>query len=124
VGTSIVASPSPYGLAETVDRLAAAADARGMTAYTRIDHGAGARAVGLELPDDDGDPRIGTLLIQAEEDGSELPLRVLVWATETGTQVGYPDPEVVVGAFRLDDDGDLLTRMRAGLDELVAEATG
>ena len=95
-----------------------------MTAYTRIDHGAGARAVGLELPDDDGDPRIGTLLIQAEEDGGELPLRVLVWATETGTQVGYPDPEVVVGAFRLDDDGDLLTRMRAGLDELVAEATG
>jgi hypothetical protein len=49
---------------------------------------------------------------------------VLVWATGTGTQVGYPDPEVVVGAFRLDDDGDLLTRMRAGLDELVAEATG
>jgi uncharacterized protein (DUF302 family) len=95
-----------------------------MTAYRRIDHGAGARAVGLELPDDDGDPRIGTLLIQAEEDGSELPLRVLVWATESGTQVGYPDPEVVVGAFRLDDDGDLLTRMRAGLDELVAEATG
>ena len=124
MGTSIVASPSPYGLAETVDRLAAAADARGMTTYTRIDHGAGARAVGLELPDDDGDPRIGTLLIQAEEDGGELPLRVLVWATEAGTQVGYPDPEVVVGAFRLDDDGDLLTRMRAGLDELVAEATG
>lgn len=124
MGTSIVASPSPYGLAETVDRLAAAADSRGMTAYRRIDHGAGARAVGLELPGDDGDPRIGTLLIQAEEDGSELPLRVLVWATETGTQVGYPDPEVVVGAFRLDDDGDLLTRMRAGLDELVAEATG
>ena len=124
MGTSFVASPSPYGLAETVDRLAAAAESRGMTAYARIDHGAGARAVGLELPEEHGDPRVGTLLIRADEDGGELPMRMLVWASRTGTQVGYPDPEVVVAAFRLDDDDDLLTRMRAGLDELVAEATG
>ena len=36
--TSLIASPSPYGIAETVDRLAAVADARGMSAvsYTHL----------------------------------------------------------------------------------------
>ena len=125
--TSLIASPSPYGIAETVDRLAAVADARGMSVYARIDHGAGARAVGLELPEDEltlaGDPRVGTLLIQGEDEGSELPLRVLVWVSAEGTQVGFPDPEEVAAAFRLDGRTDVLERMRAGLEELVAEAT-
>lgn len=125
--TSLIASPSPYGITETVDRLAAVADARGMSVYARIDHGAGARAVGLELPEDEltlaGDPRVGTLLIQGEDEGSELPLRVLVWVSLEGTQVGFPDPEEVAAAFRLDGRVDVLERMRAGLEELVAEAT-
>jgi uncharacterized protein (DUF302 family) len=125
--TSLIASPSPYGITETVDRLAAVADARGMSVYARIDHGAGARAVGLELPDGEltlaGDPRVGTLLIQGEDEGSELPLRVLVWVSLEGTQVGFPDPEEVAAAFRLDGRTDVLERMRAGLEELVAEAT-
>ena len=98
-----------------------------MTVYARIDHGAGARAVGLELPDDEltlaGDPRVGTLLIQGEDEGSELPLRVLVRVSLEGTQVGFPDPEEVAAAFRLDGRTDVLERMRAGLEELVAEAT-
>ena len=125
--TSLIASPSPYDIAETVDRLAAVADARGMSVYARIDHGAGARAVGLELPEDEltlaADPRVGTLLIQGEDEGSELPLRVLVWVSVEGTQVGFPDPEEVAAAFRLDGRMDVLERMRAGLEELVAEAT-
>ncbi|MGE5690041.1 MAG: DUF302 domain-containing protein [Pseudomonadota bacterium] len=94
-----------------------------MSVFARIDQGAGARAVGLELPDDDGDPRVGTLLMLSGDDGAALPLRVLVWASRTGTRVGYPNPELVVAAFRLDDRHDLLERMRSGLDELVAEAT-
>lgn len=98
-----------------------------MSVFARIDHGAGARAIGLELPENEltlsGDPRIGTLLIRGEDEGSELPLRVLVWVSTDGTRVGFPDPEVIAAAFRLDDRTDVLERMRAGLEELVAEAT-
>jgi len=103
------------------------ADARGFSVFARIDHGAAARAVGLELPDDEptigGDPRVGTLLIRTADEGAELPLRVLVWVSSQGTQVGFPDPEVIAAACRLDDRGDLLERMRAGLEDLLAEAT-
>lgn len=127
-GTSLVSSSSPYGVAETVDRLAAAAEARGMSVFARIDHGAGARAVGLELPEQElllvGDPRVGTLLMQEDSEvGAELPLRVLVWASPDGVRVGFPDPEVLASAFRLDGRIDVLARMRSGLDALVAEAT-
>ncbi len=98
-----------------------------MTVHARIDDGTAARAVGLELPVDelvlDADPRVGTLLVQTDEDGSELPLRVLVWASPAGTQVGFPDPEQLAAAFRLDDRAELLARMRSGLAEVVAEAT-
>jgi uncharacterized protein (DUF302 family) len=98
-----------------------------MGVHVRIDDGAAARAVGLELPADEpvleGDPRIGTVLMQTDEDGAELPLRVLVWASHDGTQVAFPDPEQLAAAFHLDDRTELLSRMRSGLAELVAEAT-
>ena len=48
---------------------------------------------------------------------------MLVWVSLEGTQVGFPDPEEVAAAFRLDGRTDVLERMRAGLEELVAEAT-
>ncbi|HSC92274.1 MAG TPA: DUF302 domain-containing protein [Gaiellaceae bacterium] len=99
-----------------------------MTVFARIDHGAAARAVGLELPEEElllmGGARVGTLLMQEDaEVGSELPLRVLVWAGPDGVRVGFPDPEVLASAFRLDGRIEVLARMRSGLDALVAEAT-
>jgi uncharacterized protein (DUF302 family) len=56
-----------------------------------------ARAEGLELPDEEvivfGNPRAGTLLMQADPRiGIELPLRILVWAGAQGVELGYDDP--------------------------------
>ena len=41
--------PSSYGPKDTMDRLEAEVKAKGMTVFARIDHAAGAAAVGLSL---------------------------------------------------------------------------
>src|SRR4030081_1403704 len=85
---------SAQPVAATADRLIAALEGRGITVFARIEHGGGARAAGLELPDEEllvfGDPRAGTPLMQDDPQGGyELPLRLLVWEAGGGTLLGY-----------------------------------
>jgi uncharacterized protein (DUF302 family) len=112
---------------ETVDRLVAAVEGRGSEVFARIDHGGGARAVGLELADEEllvfGDPRVGTLLMQADPTvGYELPLRILVWDDAGTTKIAWrPSPELV-DTYALSDRTDVLEKIGGLVDQLVREA--
>jgi beta-galactosidase len=118
---------SPHGVHATSDRLVAALRRRELTLFARIDHGGAARAAGLELPDEEllifGDPRAGTLLMQADpEVGYELPLRVLVWDAAGRTHIGYRPPSELAERYGVESRAEVLDRMSALLQELVAEA--
>ena len=68
---------------ETLDKVVALIEGAGMTLFARIDHMAGARAVGLDMPPTVlllyGHPRGGTpIMLATPLAGLELPLRVLV----------------------------------------------
>ena len=87
-------------VAAAVARIEDALDRLGVTVFARIDHAAGARAAGLELADEVvlvfGDPAVGTALMQADPRvGIDLPLRMLVWAEDGRTRVGYRDPRAL-----------------------------
>jgi uncharacterized protein (DUF302 family) len=74
---------------QTMDRLEQAATAKGLTVFARIDHAAGAQAVGLVLRPTEllifGNARGGTLPMQtAQTLGIDLPLKALVWQDEAG----------------------------------------
>ena len=119
---------SPHTVAATVDRLVSALSDRGITLFARIDHAGGARAVGLELHDEEllvfGDPKAGTLLMQLDpEVGYELPLRLLVWEAAGGTLVGYRPPGELAEHYAVGEQAELLARMTGLLDSLVAEGT-
>jgi uncharacterized protein (DUF302 family) len=83
---------------ETVTRLEAELRARSIALFARIDHAAGAAAVGLPLRPTVllifGNAKAGTPLMQeAQTIGIDLPLRLLVWQDETGvTQISYNQP--------------------------------
>ena len=123
----MIATVSPHSVEETVERLRGSLERRSITVFATIDHAAGAREVGLELPDETvvvfGDPRAGTPLMQKDPTvGIDLPLRVLVWDERGTTKVGYEDPTELADRYRLDETQERLERMRALLAELAAEA--
>jgi uncharacterized protein (DUF302 family) len=80
---------SSYNPKETMDRLEADVRAKGLTVFARIDHTAGATAVGLTLRPTElmifGNARGGTPLMQAAQTiGIDLPLKALVWQDASG----------------------------------------
>jgi uncharacterized protein (DUF302 family) len=81
-----------------MDRLETAVKAKGLTVFARIDHAAGAAAVGLSLRPTEllifGNAKGGTPLMQsAQTTGIDLPLKALVWQDAAGkTWLSYNDP--------------------------------
>jgi uncharacterized protein (DUF302 family) len=120
--------PSGFGPGETVDRLVAEIGAKGLTVFARIDHAAGAAAVGLSLRPTEvlifGNAKGGTPLMQAQQTiGIDLPLKALVWQDAAGkTWLSYSDPRWLARRHGADIDRVVET-MAAQLAALAAKAT-
>jgi uncharacterized protein (DUF302 family) len=101
----------------------------GITLFARIDHAAGARAVGLEMPDEVvlvfGDPAAGTPLMQVDPQvGLDLPLRMLVWTQGDSTAVGYRDPHRLDIGNAPNSVRPVLDKMTGLLERLARAAAG
>jgi uncharacterized protein (DUF302 family) len=80
---------SSLGAKETMDRLESLVKSKGLTVFARVDHAAGASAVGMNLRPTEllifGNARGGTPLMQADQRvGIDLPLKALVHQDDTG----------------------------------------
>lgn len=90
---------SSFGAQDTMNRLETAVKAKGMTVFARIDHAAGATAVGLPLRPTEvlifGNAKGGTPLMQSVQTiGIDLPLKALVWQDTAGAiWLSYNDPD-------------------------------
>ena len=121
----LVRKESPYPVAETVDRLEAAAKARELIIFARIDHAAGAKKVGQELRPTVlivfGSPAVGTPLIQAEQTmGLSLPLKALAWQDAAGkVWLGYDAPADVAAERGVPRDHPVVGRIAKALNGLT-----
>jgi len=126
----LVALESKYDVKETLDRLAAELDKRGIKVAARIDHAAGAKAIGMELPPIEvlmfGNPRLGTPLMQsAPAIGIDLPMKVLAWQDKAGkVWIGYTAPETLKARHDISDRDEVFRLMAAALDGLAKSASG
>jgi uncharacterized protein (DUF302 family) len=118
---------SASGYAETLAALIEAIERRGLTVFARIDHAAAARALGLELGEEEvvlfGNPRSGTPLMQSDRRiGIELPLRMLLWREGDDVSLAHRDPRELSGEYDVAPHQSTLEQMAALLEELAAEA--
>lgn len=125
----VIVTRSSSSYAETTSSLVEAIARRELTVFARIDHAAGARAVGLELADEEvvlfGSPRSGTPLMQDDATiGIELPLRMLVWRDGEQVLLGHDDPRELARAYDVAAHAQTLEQMAMLLDALAAEAAG
>lgn len=126
----LVTIASQFGHRETVDRLQGAIKARGLTVFARVDHAAGAAAVGLPLRPTDvvifGNARGGTPLMQADQAiGIDLPLKALVYQDAEGkVWLAYNDPKWLSGRYRLGESvAPTVTAVGAVLQAISVDAT-
>lgn len=115
----------------TMDRMAAAVAADGITVFARIDLAEGAPKEGLTLRPTEvlifGHPKFGTRLMQAEQSvGIDLPMKALVWQDAAGkTWLGYNEPSWVAARHGLGADQEkTIQAMSAGLAAQAKEAAG
>src|SRR5260370_23678595 len=102
-----------------------------MTVFARIDHAAGAAAVGLSLRPTEllifGNAKSGTPLMQSMQTiGIDLPLKALVWQDASGsTWLSYNDPSWLAKRHGLGHEVDATVgAIAAVLDAMARTATG
>lgn len=99
--TELRTTTSSHDFEQTVSRLNAELARRGLEVFARIDHAAGARSVGLDMPATVvvlfGSPRAGTPLMEAAPDlAVDLPLRLLVRERADSVELVFTDPATTV----------------------------
>lgn len=120
---------SQHGVKETVDRLAATIEKRGIKIAARIDHSAAARAAGLELAPTEllifGNPKLGTPLMQENQTmGIDLPMKILTWQDASGkVWMAFSDPDDLKSRHGVKTHDEIFVKMRKALEGL-AQAAG
>jgi uncharacterized protein (DUF302 family) len=127
----LITIQSEFTTRETADRLEAAAKEKGMMLFSRIDHAAGAAAVGMPLRPMEllifGNAKAGTPLMQVEPTvGIDLPLKALVYEDAAGkVWLSYNEPRWVAQRHGLQGRvGPVLDAMTAALSAVASSATG
>ncbi len=131
VEAGLVVRASASSVKETIDKLAKAVEEKGAKVVARVDHAAGAKAVGTEMKPSEvlifGNPKLGTPVMQGNlRAGLELPLKMLAYEDATGkVWLVYSAPSALKSRYRIKDaaaDASLKT-MATVLDGFATAAT-
>ena len=127
---ALVVRESKFSVKETLDRLAAELEKRGMKVAARIDHTAGAKSVGMDMPPTEvvmfANPKLGTPLMQsAPSIAIDLPMRMVAWQDKAGkVWIGYTAPDMLKQRHAINNRDEQFTAMAGALDGLAKAASG
>lgn len=121
----IITQPSHHSVEETVEKLKALLQAKGVTLFALVDHSGEAAKVGLRMPPTKllivGNPKVGTPLMLARPSVAiDLPLKILVWEDAQGSVwLSYNSPAYLKERHGLPE---ALVPNLAGVDALASAA--
>ena len=118
---------SPHTVSMTADKLVSAVEGAGATLFARIDHQAGAKKIGAEMPGATlvifGNPKLGTPIMKSNiKAGLDLPIRVLIWEEGGSTKLGTLSPEHLKQRYDIKGADGALTKMKGALGKLLGAA--
>lgn len=125
----LIAVKSPHSVKATADRFEAAAKARGLNVFLRVDHAAGAKKIGKELRPTEllvfGNPQGGTPLMEcAQSAGIDLPLKAIAWQDAAGqVWLGYNEPRYLAKRHGAGECAPVVQNLTKALAGLAQEAT-
>lgn len=122
-----VIKSSPHDVPTTADRLEAVIAQSPATLVARVDHQAAAAGADLQMNPATvlifGNPALGTPLMQADPRAAlDLPLRVLVWQGDDGTNIGYLSVDALAQRYDLTSAKDTLATMTQALEGMTDKA--
>jgi len=123
--TGIIDVASPRSVQETLKRLEAIVEARGLKVFALIDHSGEAEKAGLQMRSTQllifGSLKGGTpLMVAAPSLAIDLPLKALVWEDDGGkVWVSYNSPEYLKQRHGIPED---LVKNIAGVGPIIEKA--
>ena len=121
IETQVTTKVSPRSVAATVARLTGILSAKGMKVFAVIDQSEEAREAGQQLRETTlvifGSPDAGTPVMDAARLAAlDLPLKILIWADGSRTNVTYYSPAAIAARYGLSAE---LAAKLAGIDPLT-----
>ncbi len=125
----MVVVESAHSVPDTMDKLSAVLESKGMNIFLRHDHAAGAANAGMELRPTEvlvfGNPKVGTPLMQcAQSVAIDLPQKVLIWEAEDGkVYLAYNDPMYLKERHAIEGCDPVLEKVSGALGNFAKAAT-
>ena len=125
----IIKIKSKHTVTETIDKLKAVLNKKGMTIFKRVDHAAGAEKAGLQLRPTEllifGNPKVGTpLMLCSQTAALDLPQKALAYKDETGqVWLAYNDPTYMAKRHDIKDCDAAVQKVTNALAKFSKVAT-
>ena len=126
--TGLIVKDSAQDVATTYAKLRTIIDTNpNLKILMELDHSANAAKAGLELEDTKiimfGNPKLGTPLMQASATTAiDLPQKIIVYATASGTKIAYNDPMYLKERHGLSGADEILKKVSGALDAITNKA--
>ena len=125
----MIAIESSHSVKETADRLENVLNKKGMTVFKRVNHGSGAKNVGIDLCETElvvfGNPKVGSPLMVCQQSAAiDLPQKALIWKdAQNKVWFSYNDPAYMKQRHNITGCDKVLEKITNALANFAKAAT-